>query len=108
MTVDLEQGLYRRDDNQMPENATSWFVRGHAASLPIVQVIVTVRGSKSRVRTYALIDLGSTSTFCAQKLVQHTEEKLVIGGGTVINTHDHGHILEDLTFQMLNLVMYNC
>lgn len=76
------------DDNEQqeqPENKVNNYATGagsYRMALPIVAVKVRVPGSHQEVTTYALLDSGSTSTFCSSGLLKQLG---VSGKKTVIH-----------------------
>jgi len=79
----LHSGFRKKEprDHQKPRDATQNFnvlvnntqnsARTRARyALPIVRVFVTAHGSRERILTYALLDPGSTGTFCAPSLLR--------------------------------------
>ena len=42
----------------------------HTQALPIVSVIIKARGKEKIIETYALLDSGSTATFCSDSLLK--------------------------------------
>ena len=65
-------GPQDQEKNETPEVAMSNGYIDNSATriaLPIVAVKVRAPGSKTCVKTYALLDSGSTNTFCSQELL---------------------------------------